>query len=42
MSVEPGGAWRETPLIFERSRPGRRAGRPPRPELPIPELPDGL
>ena len=42
MSVEPGSAWRETPLIFERSRPGRRAGRPPRPDLPVPELPDGL
>ena len=42
MSVQPGSAWRETPLIFERSRPGRRAGRPPRPDLPTPELPDGL
>jgi glycine cleavage system P protein (glycine dehydrogenase) subunit 2 len=42
MSVEPGSAWRETPLIFERSRAGRRAGRPPRPDLPVPELPDGL
>ena len=29
-------AWRETPLIFERSRSGRRAGRPPRPDLPGP------
>ena len=42
MSAEPGRAWRNTPLIFERSRAGRRAGRPPRPDLPIPELPDGL
>ena len=42
MSVEPGSAWRETPLIFERSRPGRRAGRPPRPDLPVPEVPDSL
>ena len=29
-------------LIFERSRPGRRAGRVPRPDLPVPELPDEL
>ena len=35
-------AWRDAPLIFERSRAGRRAGRPPRPDLPVPELPDGL
>ena len=34
MSVEPGSAWRDTPLIFERSRAGRRAGRPPRPRPP--------
>jgi glycine dehydrogenase subunit 2 len=39
---EPGRAWPPAPLIFERSRPERRAGRPPRPELPVPELPDGL
>src|SRR4029078_2541516 len=25
-------------LIYELSRPGRRAGRPPRTELPIPEI----
>ena len=42
MSVEPGSAWRETPLIFERSRSGRRAGRPPRPDLPVPDVPDSL
>jgi glycine cleavage system P protein (glycine dehydrogenase) subunit 2 len=29
-------------LIFERSRPGRRAGRPPVPELPVPDVPDEL
>jgi glycine cleavage system P protein (glycine dehydrogenase) subunit 2 len=29
-------------LIFERSRPGRRAGAIPRPELPVPELPEDL
>ena len=29
-------------MIFERSRPGRRAGRPPRPDLPVPELPESL
>ena len=34
-----GSAWPDTPLIFERSRAGRRAGRPPRPDLPVPELP---
>jgi glycine dehydrogenase subunit 2 len=39
---KPGRAWPDVSLIFERSRPGRRAGRPPRPELPVPELPDGL
>jgi glycine dehydrogenase subunit 2 len=42
MTSEPGRAWPETPLLFERSRPGRRAGRPPRPELPVPELPESL
>jgi glycine dehydrogenase subunit 2 len=40
--AEPGRAWREAPLIFERSRPGRRAGRPPRPDLPVPDLPESL
>jgi glycine dehydrogenase subunit 2 len=39
---EPGRAWPDTPLIFERSRAGRRAGRPPRPDLPVPDLPDAL
>ena len=39
---EPGRAWRDAPLIFERSRPGRRAGRPPRPDLPVPDLPESL
>ncbi|HEU0335708.1 MAG TPA: aminomethyl-transferring glycine dehydrogenase subunit GcvPB [Gaiellaceae bacterium] len=29
-------------LIFERSRPGRRAGRVPRPDLPVPEVPEAL
>ncbi len=42
MTVEPGSAWRDSPLVFERSRAGRRAGRPPRPDLPVPEIPDGL
>ena len=32
----------DAPLIFERSRAGRRAGRPPRPDLPVPELPSSL
>jgi glycine dehydrogenase subunit 2 len=31
-----------TQLIYEKSRPGRRAGRPPRPDLPVPELPAEL
>ena len=39
---EPGRAWPEAPLVFERSRPGRRAGRPPRPDLPVPEVPEAL
>ncbi len=34
--------WPDAPLIFERSRAGRRAGRPPRPDLPVPDLPEGL
>jgi glycine dehydrogenase subunit 2 len=42
MTSEPGRAWRDTPLIFERSREGRRAGRPPKPDLPVPDLPDAL
>ncbi len=29
-------------LIFEKSRPGRRAGRPPATGLPVPEVPTGL
>jgi glycine dehydrogenase subunit 2 len=29
-------------LIFEHSRPGRRAGRVPRPDLPVPEVPEQL
>ena len=29
-------------LIFEKSRPGRRAGRPPRVDLPVPGQPAGL
>jgi glycine dehydrogenase subunit 2 len=29
-------------LIFEKSRPGRRAGHPPQPGLPVPELPSEL
>ena len=29
-------------LVFERSRPGRRAGTVPRPDLPVPEVPEGL
>jgi glycine cleavage system P protein (glycine dehydrogenase) subunit 2 len=36
------GAWPESPLIFERSRPGRRAGGAPSYGLPRPELPDEL
>jgi glycine dehydrogenase subunit 2 len=27
-------------LLYEKSHPGRRAGRPPRPDLPVPELPE--
>ncbi len=42
MTSEPGRAWPEAPLVFERSREGRRAGRPPRPDLPVPELPSSL
>ena len=42
MTVEPGRAWPDAPLIFERSRPGRRAGRPPTLDLPVPELAEPL
>ena len=42
MSAEPGRPWPDAPLVFERSRPGRRAGRPPRPDLPEVELPESL
>ena len=38
----PDSAWPEALLLFERSRPGRRAGRPPRPAVPVPDLPEGL
>ncbi len=31
-----------TELIFEKSRPGRRAGTVPRPDLPVPDPPAGL
>jgi glycine dehydrogenase subunit 2 len=40
--TEPGSAWPEAPLLFERSRAGRRAGRPPRPDVPVPDLPEPL
>ena len=40
--TEPGRAWPDAPLVFERSRPGRRAGRPPRPDLPGGEVPESL
>jgi glycine dehydrogenase subunit 2 len=42
VSTEPGRAWPDAPLVFERSRAGRRAGRPPRPDLAVPELPGSL
>ena len=42
MSTQPGRAWPDAPLIFERSRPGRRAGRPPRPDLPAADVPESL
>jgi glycine dehydrogenase subunit 2 len=35
---EPGSAWPEAPLIFERSRAGRRAGRVPHYDLPVPDI----
>jgi len=42
MTKEHGSAWPDAPLIFERSRAGRRAGRPARPDLPVPELPSAV
>jgi glycine cleavage system P protein (glycine dehydrogenase) subunit 2 len=42
MTTEPGRVWPEVPLIFERSRSGRRAGRPPQPNLPVPDVPASL
>jgi glycine dehydrogenase subunit 2 len=39
---DAGRSWQNTPLIFERSRPGRRAGGAPSYGLPRPELPDEL
>ncbi|MFO7571647.1 MAG: aminomethyl-transferring glycine dehydrogenase subunit GcvPB [Gaiellaceae bacterium] len=42
MSSEPGRAWADVPLLFERSQSGRRAGRPPTPDLPVPEVPEAL
>ena len=42
VNPEPGRAWPDAPLLFERSRAGRRAGRPPVPDLPVPELPASL
>jgi glycine dehydrogenase subunit 2 len=39
---EPGRAWSDASLIFERSRPGRRAGRVPGYGLPQAEVADGL
>jgi glycine dehydrogenase subunit 2 len=39
---EPGRAWKEAPLIFERSRAGRHAGRVPDYGLPPAEIPDNL
>ena len=39
---EAGRAWRDSPLVFERSRPGRRAGGAPSYGLPRPEVPDEL
>src|SRR5919198_75709 len=36
-----GGAWR-VKLLYEKSVPGRRAGRPARPDLPVPEVPADL
>ncbi len=40
--TEAGRAWPDAPLIFERSRPGRRAGRIPDYGLPERELPPEL
>ena len=39
---EPGRAWRDAQLVFERSRPGRRAGRVPDYGLPRADVPDDL
>ncbi len=39
---EAGSAWRDAPLIFERSQPGRRAGRVPRYGLEAADLPGEL
>jgi glycine dehydrogenase subunit 2 len=39
---EPGRAWADAPLIFERSRSGRRAGRVPDHGLARPEVPSEL
>jgi len=40
--MEPGRAWPDAPLIFERSQPGRRAGRVPDYGLEAPEIPEEL
>jgi glycine dehydrogenase subunit 2 len=40
--VEPGRAWPDAPLLFERSQSGRRAGRVPDYGLPKAELPQEL
>jgi glycine dehydrogenase subunit 2 len=40
--MEPGRAWPEAPLVFERSRPGRRAGGAPDYGLPKAEVPAEL
>jgi glycine dehydrogenase subunit 2 len=40
--TEPGRAWPDAPLVFERSQPGRRAGRVPDYGLSVPELPQEL
>jgi glycine dehydrogenase subunit 2 len=36
------GAWGPEPLLFEKSRPGRRASSLPRRELPVPTVPNQL
>src|SRR5205085_2836612 len=40
--VSADSVWPAVPLVFERSRPGRRAGRVPDYGLAIPELPQEL